>query len=76
MLIDYILMYVNSWIIIPILGLTIIYILIYYIYKKIKFVAEDEPDILKNQVNTQIPWGFCLSVSSILLIIVNNFMIY
>jgi hypothetical protein len=75
MFIDYILMYVDSWIIIPIILLGIIYAFIYYIYKKFKFVCKDEPDIMKKQESIKIPWGFCIALSAIVFIIINNFVV-
>lgn len=72
MLLTYIAMYIDSWII---LIVAILFSIIYFIYKKIKFIATDKPDITKSQINTKVPFAFCLSVSSIIVVIINNFIV-
>lgn len=75
MFIIYLLMFIpiNNWLIFSLLSIAIL--LIYYIYKKVKFNIVEKPDILQELPNTKIPVGFCLGISSIIVIIAGNFML-
>lgn len=75
MLITYILMCVSYEVFILIMILSILYILIYKVYRKVKFNLKDKADILEEQVSLKIPYAFCIGISSILIVIVNNFMV-
>lgn len=75
MLIVYILMYVDSWLIIPIILFSILYEFLYYIYMKIKSVNYNTLNILDEPLDVKIPFGFCISISSIMIIILNNFIV-
>lgn len=55
--------------------LSIIVLLIYYIYKKVKFNMIEKPDILQELPNTKIPIGFCLGISSVITVIISNFIL-
>ena len=76
MLLVYVLMYVDSLLIIPIICLGVICVFIYYLYKKIKSVKKDSANILTKIEDTKVPWGFCMAISSIVVVIINNFIIF
>lgn len=73
MLLDYILMYIDSLLILPIIGLSLVIILIYFIHTRLKRAKASSSNILENQVESKIPYGFCIAVSSIIMILINNF---
>lgn len=73
MLINYILMFVDSFIVVYIALGAILLMIFYKIYKLIKKNVNDNSNILKEAVSLKIPIGFCFGISSIVLIIVNNF---
>lgn len=76
MLLDYILIYVNSIQIFPIIILGLIFVFIYYLYKKLKSLKKSSANILANEENLRVPYGFCFSISAIIIIIINNFAIF
>jgi leader peptidase (prepilin peptidase)/N-methyltransferase len=71
----YELMYLGLELFICTFVLSLVYIFIYYIYRKVKFNLKDRPYILEKQVNTKVPWGFCIAISSIIMAIINNFIV-
>lgn len=76
MFIDYLLMYVPFNISYIIAIISTLYIIIYSLYKRFLAAAEDKPDILAKSVNTKIGILFCIGVSAILVVIVNNFYLF
>lgn len=76
MFIDYILMYIPFDISYLIAILSIFYIAVYALYKKFLAASENKPDILEKSINTRIGVEFCIGVSAILVVIVNNFYLF
>jgi Flp pilus assembly protein protease CpaA len=68
-------MYMGIEVFIKAIVLSLFYIIIYYIYKKVKFNLEDKPDIMEKQINTKVPYGFCIAIASVMLVIINNFIV-
>ena len=55
--------------------ISIFVIVLYFIYKKVKINIIVKPDILQEIPNRKIPIGFCLGISAIMVIIINNIII-
>lgn len=55
--------------------ISIFIIIIYFICKKVKNNILIKPDILQELSNKKLPIGFCIGISSIIVIIINNIMI-
>lgn len=73
---EYILMYIQE---IKLFGIIVIlalmYSFIYGIYKRVKFNLNDKPDIMQEQISTKIPYAFCIGISTIIITIINNFIV-
>ena len=76
MFLDYILMYISLRNFLIIMVLSFLYMFIYYIYKKVKFNFTDKPDILNAQEELKFGIGFCIGISSIIVVIVNKFILF
>ena len=72
--ISYLMMFVppTNWWIYSIVSIVII--LLYYIYIKTKSNIIEKPDILQELPEKKLPIGFCLGISSIIVILTGNFM--
>jgi prepilin signal peptidase PulO-like enzyme (type II secretory pathway) len=75
MYLDYIFMYVDSFVIIPIIIVGLIIALIYYIYAKTKFEASSTSYFAKEVEMEKVPFGFCFAISAITVIIISNFVL-
>lgn len=76
MFFDFILIFADFKVSLIILVVALIYMLIYKIYKNIKFNLSDKADITYEQEDKKISFIFCLGVSSVLVCIINNFILY
>ncbi len=76
MLLDYMLMCVKLNVFLFIIALGMIFALIYWIFKKVECNFSGKPDILLEQKSRKFGVGFCFSVSAILVVIINNFIIF
>ena len=56
--------------------LSIIFIFIYKMYKKIKIYGIEKPDILQELPITKVPIAFCIGISSIVTVILSNFIVF
>lgn len=76
MFVDYILMYIPFDIFYLVVILSVLYILVYSGYKNAKASIKNKPDILTKEESTKIGIGFCIGVSAVLVVLVNNFYLF